>query len=202
MSKGGKKETVQTPDWASQQYINQMRAQGQQGAAVALDPNQSFFTGPMTQTPGEMAQAFMNPYQQNVIDGVRGEFDHLRNQAGMQAGQQATQAGAFGGSRHGVMEGARLGELDRAQASQIGGLLYGGHQNAMQQGLGFAEHQRQLQEQQMQEPLFRQQQAQNFMNLGLGPTGTQTTEKTSGGGLMGLLGAGASIYGAYQGSRQ
>src|SRR5690606_27342516 len=99
----------------------------------------------------------------------------LRGQAQMATQQAATQAGAFGGSRHGVAEGVRLGELDRAQASQIAGLLHSGYQQALGQGVAFAEHQRQLQQQQLQEPLFRQQLALGFQNMGMGPVGTTTT---------------------------
>jgi hypothetical protein len=64
-------------------------------------------------------QQLMNPYQQQVLDGVGRDFDKLRSQAHTQSNQAATAAGAFGGSRHGVMEGARLGELDSAQANTI-----------------------------------------------------------------------------------
>lgn len=170
MGKGGRTQTVsQAPDAASQGHINQMRRMAGNAAQTAQGGN--FFTGPITQ---EQIQGAMNPYMDQVIGGVRGEFDHLRSQAGMQTEQDATMAGAFGGSRQGVAEGVRLGELDRAQTGQIAGLMQGGYNQALQ----FAEHQRSLQERQMQEPLFRNQQALNFMNLGMGPVGTTQTQTT------------------------
>lgn len=191
MGKGGATQTVnQGPDQASQAYIDQMRQQGQQAAGTAMGGG-PFFTGPISQ---EQIQGAMNPYIQNVVDATRGEFDHLRQQALNGSNQEATMAGAFGGARHGVMAGARMGELDRAQGSQIAGLLHGGYQNA----LGFAEHQRQLQQQRMQEPLFRQQQAMNFMNLGMGPVGTHTQQaETPGRNPLGSAASGAMAGSAF-----
>lgn len=188
MGKGGGSQTVQQrPDAQSQQYINQMRQMGQNAAGVATGQQGSYFTGPLS--AGDISQA-MNPYMENVIGGVRGEFDHLRNQSMNQSNQQATQAGAFGGSRHGVMAGARMGELDRAQTSQIGGLLQQGYGQAQQ----FAEHQRQLRQQQIQEPLWRQQQGMNFMNLGMGPVGSQSTQTSQPGrNPLGSAAGGAMI---------
>lgn len=169
MGKSNGSQTVtQRPDAGSQRYIDQMRQAGQGAAGVATGGG-SFFTGPLT---GSQIQDAMNPYIQGVIDPTRAEFDHLRGQAVMGADDQAQQAGAFGGSRHGVMAGARMGELDRAQASQMAGLFSQGYGQAVQ----LAEHQRQLQERQMQEPLFRQQQALNFMNLGMGPVGSTAVQ--------------------------
>jgi len=185
--------TTSGPDPQSQQFINAMRRQAMQGQSAAMGGG-PFFTGPLTQTPGEMAEPFMNPYMQNVVDATRGEFDALRRQASTQAQQQATGAGAFGGSRAAVLQGARMGELDRAQGSQIAGLLSSGYQNALQQGMGFAESQRALQQQQMMEPLFRNQQALQFMNLGMGPMGTQTREtQTAGRNPLGSAMSGAAI---------
>jgi hypothetical protein len=57
---------------------------------------------------------FMNPYTQDVIN--RTGADMMRQSAMQQntLGAQATQAGAFGGSRHGVAEGTMLGDYGRA----------------------------------------------------------------------------------------
>lgn len=202
MGKGGKKQTQTSevrPDAASQAYINQQRNQAQQGANVALNAGGpgGLFTGPLQQTPGQIAQPFMSPFQDQVVGGIRGEFDHLRNQASMATAQDATSAGAFGGSRQAITEGARLGELDRAQASQVGNVLNQGYQNAMQQGMGFAERQRALQQQQNMEPIWRQQQALQMMNLGMGPTGqTQTTTMETPGASPFGSAAGGAMTGA------
>jgi len=187
--------TSTAPDAGSQDFINKQRALAERAANTAQTGN--FFTGPLEQTPGEMAQAFMNPYQDQVIGGIRGEFDHLRNQASMQNNQQATAQGAFGGSRQAVTEGARLGALDRAQGQQVGQFLNQGYQNSLAQGTQFAEHQRQLQQQQMQAPLFGNQQAMNMMNLGMGPVGQTSTQTQPGGSRFGgALGGAASGFAA------
>lgn len=77
----------------------------------------------------------MNPYTQAVIDPTRAEFDRLRGMARTETGNAAQAAGAFGGSRHGVAEGVRLGEIDRAQAGQIAQLQSGGYDKALQAAL-------------------------------------------------------------------
>lgn len=216
--------TTSALDPASQKYVDAMRAQAQGGANMVLaGPNaagggglfggmlgqmnqmqrggapggSSWFTGPQQMSVGDQAAQFMNPYMSNVVGAVQGQYDQLRNQASMGANQQATQANAFGGSRHAVMQGARLGQLDQGQAGTIAGLLHGGYQNALGQGTAYAEHQRQLQQQQLQEPLWRQQQAQQIYQGGMGPTGQTMTQTSPGGSLLGM-GAGLAqmAYGA------
>ena len=199
MGKGNTSTTTTGPDPASQAAIDRMRQQAQQGAGVATGTPGDFFLGADPRSVQEIIQPFMNPFQSQVIDATRGEFDFLRGGATRAANQAATRAGAFGGARHGVAEGTRLGALDRAQTSQIAGLLSQNFQQAVQQGIPFAERQRALEQQPAQEPLFRQQQALNFMNLGLGPTGTQTTTETSGDLFGDLIGGGLAVGGLLSG---
>lgn len=78
---------------------------------------------------------FMNPYQQNVVDAVGSQYDTLRGQAHLDANDAATRAGAFGGSRHAVMEGERLGQLDQGQAQTTAGILQSGFNDAQQRAL-------------------------------------------------------------------
>jgi hypothetical protein len=96
-----------------------------------------------------------------------------------------------------VAEGVRLGELDRAEQSNISGLLSRGFEQAVSHGIPFAERQHALNQQQAMEPLFRAQQAQQFRNLGLGPVGeTATTEQVQKGSLFGdIAGAGLAVGG-------
>jgi hypothetical protein len=200
MGKGNKQITAtQTPDAASQRYIDQMRGMALPGVQNMMNFQGSYFAGADPRSIEEQAAPFMNPYQQQVIDATRGEFDHMRGQALQGANAQATQAGAFGGSRHGVMAGARLGEIDRAQGSQIGGMLHQGWNNAVQQGLGYSEYQRSLRERQLQEPIFRQQTGLGLMNLGMGPVGTHTSQSMPNNLLGQLFGAGLTAYGMFGG---
>ena len=94
--------------------------------------------------PGSV-QAYMSPYQQQVIDAQMQEFDRQAaiNRQGIQ--DSAIQAGAFGGGRHGVQlaEYAKGSDMNRALLQ--GQLLQQGYQQAQaaraqdlqaQQGLG------------------------------------------------------------------
>jgi hypothetical protein len=87
-------------------------------------------------TAGQLSGAniaqYQNPYTQQVIDAAAA--DTLRNaQIGLnQLGTEASRAGAFGGSRHGVA----MGEMGRGVAQMLGqqaaGLRQAGFQNAQQ----------------------------------------------------------------------
>lgn len=195
---GPKQGPTQTtrPDAQSQTYIDQMRRTGQGGADAALNNPGSFFAGPDQRSIGEQIQPYMNPYMESVIDPTRREFDRQRSMAGQRTNADAVQAGAFGGSRHGVTQGVRMGEIDRNEAGTIGSMLQQGYGQAMSTGLSHIEHNRQLQERQMQEPLFRHQQALNFQNMGMGPIGqTSTMEQPRNrfGGAMSGATAGAAF---------
>jgi len=65
----------------------------QQLVNIGLDP----FTG-------EDIQQFMNPYEQEVIQGALGDIEKSRMMAANQVANQATAAKAFGGSRYGVQQ--------------------------------------------------------------------------------------------------
>ncbi len=93
------------------------------GGGANFQPTQSPVAGSVFQTSGNLFNQaaagpnigqFMNPYTSSVIN--RAGQDMMR-QAAMQQNQlgaQATQARAFGGSRHGIAEGAMLGDFGRA----------------------------------------------------------------------------------------
>ena len=50
-------------------------------------------------------EAFMSPYQQQVIDATKASFENKRLQERQQIADQAVAAGAFGGGREGVQRG-------------------------------------------------------------------------------------------------
>lgn len=81
---------------------------------------------------GANLAAYQNPYTQQVIDAAAA--DTLRNaRIGMNAlGTQATQAGAFGGSRHGVAMGEIGRGVAQTLAQQAGQLRQQGFTNAQQ----------------------------------------------------------------------
>lgn len=84
------------------------------------------------QVGGRSLNRYMNPYTDQVIDTTMADMDRARMMAQNSNGAAASAAGAFGGSRHGLVEA----ETNRAFADQAGqmaaGLRQGGFQNAQQ----------------------------------------------------------------------
>ena len=74
-------------------------------------------------------QAYMSPYMQNVVDVQQREAQRASNIAGAAQRGQATQAGAFGGSRQAIMDAERQRNL----ATQMGNIQATGLQSAFDQ---------------------------------------------------------------------
>jgi hypothetical protein len=83
-------------------------------------------------TSPNMAQSYMSPYMQNVVDIQQQEAIRQKQIADQGLQAQATKAGAFGGSRDAIMRS----EADRNLATQLGSIQATGLQNAYQQGMG------------------------------------------------------------------
>lgn len=103
---------------------------GQYGQALQGGGNLG--VGALSGDPAAIAK-LMNPYQQQVIDANNAEWQHTNAQTMNQVNDAATQAGAFGGSRHGVAEGVALANNNRAQQSQTANLLSQGYGQAVNQ---------------------------------------------------------------------
>ena len=94
-------------------------------------------------------QAFMSPYQQDVIDASLQEYD-IQAQKGLAGiAQRAIEAGAFGGGREGVQRAEYQSASDRNRAALQAQLLQQGFGQA-QQAAGQAFGQQQLLSQQQQ----------------------------------------------------
>ena len=78
--------------------------------------------------PGS-AEAYMSPYMQSVVGIQQREAQRAADIAGTQLGGQAAQQGAFGGSRHAIMQA----EAARNLAQQKGDIQAQGSQAAYQQ---------------------------------------------------------------------
>lgn len=134
---------------------------------------------------------FMNPYQQNVIDATNNEYGTARDAMIHSINQQATQAGAFGGTRADIAQGQGLSNLAQQQAGTIANLTYGGFNDAMNNayraanlGMGanagmanIGDYLRQIEMQQANPALGRA----DILRQGMvGPSGaTQTTQMPS-----------------------
>lgn len=116
------------------------QAAGAAGPGAALTGANQFYGGAvgagnlgLGALSGDAAAAakLMNPYQQQVIDEQNKAWQHINAQTQNQVNDAATRAGAFGGSRHGVMAGQAQAQNNAAQALQTAGLLQGGFESAM-----------------------------------------------------------------------
>ena len=103
-----------------------------QTAATRADEARQF-VGP------QAYQAFMSPYQQDVIDATLQEFD-IQAQKGITGiAEQAIAAGAFGGGREGVQRAEYMSASDRNRAALQAQLLqqgFGQASQAAQQAFG------------------------------------------------------------------
>jgi hypothetical protein len=102
-----------------------------EGLASGLGGFQPFLTQAQGMTGPTAYQAYMSPYQQDIIDTTLQEFD-IQSQRGLPAlANQAIQAGAFGGGREGVQRAEYQAASDRNRAALQAQLL----------GQGFAQAQ-------------------------------------------------------------
>jgi len=84
-------------------------------------------------------QAYMSPYQQQVIDTTLAEFDKQAAIGKHGLGKDASQAGAFGGARHGIAQSEYQLGSDANRAMMQAGLLQQGFGQGLagqQQALG------------------------------------------------------------------
>ena len=68
-------------------------------------------------------QAYMSPYQQDVIDTTLAEFDKQAQIGKLGLGKSASSAGAFGGARHGIAQSEYQSSSDANRALIQAGLL-------------------------------------------------------------------------------
>ena len=80
----------------------------------------------------QVAQQFMSPYQQQVIDVTLEEFDRNRAMQEQRIADQAYASGAFGGGRQGVLESEFRTGSDRERAAIQAQLLQQGYGQAQQ----------------------------------------------------------------------
>lgn len=106
-------------------------------------------------TAGQIGRAgsqYMNPYQEGVIDNVTGRMTDQRNMALGQVGDNAIQSGAFGGGRHGIVEG----EIYDNSQRNIGEMQQGMYQQGFDTSMGLG----------AQDVGYQMGAGQNMQNLG------------------------------------
>ena len=109
-----------------------LQVQAQQLAQQGIGSYQPFLQAAQAATGPQAYQAYMSPYQQQVIDVSLAEFDRNRAIQEQQIRDQAVASGAFGGGREGVAmaEYGKASDLNRAQLQA--GLLQQGFGQAQQ----------------------------------------------------------------------
>ena len=126
-----------------------------EGLASGLGGFQPFLTQAQGMTGPTAYQAYMSPYQQDIIDTTLQEFD-IQSQRGLPAlANQAIQAGAFGGGREGVQRAEYQAASDRNRAALQAQLL--GQGFAQAQNLAGADFARNIQLAQQTPALLGQQ---------------------------------------------
>lgn len=135
------------PTQLMQQYWNQA-AQGPQGSGyIGQAADMLGNVGNVRSIQGERGYTgignYMNPYTQNVVDTTMADLQRQRQitQQGIQ--DQATKAGAFGGSRHGIAEAETNRNFADIAAQTSGNLRQQGFNTAA--GLAQQDANRQLQ---------------------------------------------------------
>ncbi len=177
MSKGGQQSVSASVDPATQAYVEQLRK-----AALAAQGNPLYG---QAQTAGGLGLSaltgdstalgrLMNPYTE-TLNPI---WNQLRSTTLQTIGDQATAAGAYGGSRQGVAEGQALADIANAQAGQRY-QEYGGAMNRAAQlaNLGFGVNPQRL----------------ALLQAGVGPYGTTQTQQTHSDLFSQLLGAGVTL---------
>jgi hypothetical protein len=98
-----------------------------QGGIAGLTPPQT------SQQPSNIAQSYMNPYLQSVLNP---QLDELRRQndiTNMNTNSQLTKAGAFGGGRQAIMNSENNRNLMQEQNKTVGTGYSNAYDKAMQQ---------------------------------------------------------------------
>ena len=127
--------------------------------------------------PAAAAQQMMNPYQQNVVNKTLRDVGGAAQIGLNTLDAQASQAGAFGGSRHGVAMAEAAKGYQQQALDAVGALNQQGYQqsiqNAMnaasglqgagQQAFGMGQA---IQQQQMQQGALQRQAMQNLIGAG------------------------------------
>ena len=105
----------------------------QQSAATGLGTSIGQFTPGTLADPDSQISAYYNPYEQQVVDVVKSDFDRARKMSDMQEAGKAVGAGAFGGSRSGIAQQEAQRNLNDAELRALASIRGQGYQSAMTQ---------------------------------------------------------------------
>ena len=131
----GKYEAADLSKVFGPQFVAQMdplQLEAIKQATAGIGAYQPFLQEAQKATGPQAYQAYMSPYQREVIDTTLQEYD-IQSQKGMQGiADQAVRAGAFGGAREGVQRAEYQQASDRNRAALQAQLLQQGFGQAQQ----------------------------------------------------------------------
>ena len=116
-----------------QQFVagqDPLQAQAQTTALAGIGGYQPFLQAAQSSSGPTGYQAFMSPYQQDIIDTTLQQFDVQAQKGLPQLAAQAINAGAFGGGREGVQRAEYQQASDRNRAALQAQLLQQGFTQA------------------------------------------------------------------------
>jgi hypothetical protein len=199
------------PQFVAQMDPLQLEAVKQ--ATAGIGSFQPFLTAAQQATGPQAYQAFMSPFQKDVIDTTLQEFDKQAQLREQQIKDQATVSGAFGGAREGIQRAEFQSQSDKNRAALQAQLLQQGLQGRQISGLATLganvqaqkqaelQAQQQLAQQRLQQPLTAAQAygsgvtsliagypGQDKQVFSPSPSGTQTALSTAS-TLAGIYGA-------------
>ena len=111
--------------------VNQAATDAQSQALLA----QGMLDGSAGQYNPNSAQAYMNPYEDAVVQRTLADMQRASDISGQSDAAAAIGAGAFGGSRSGIVQSERGRNLLDQQAKAAGGIRQQGYQQALQQSM-------------------------------------------------------------------
>ena len=147
-----------------QQFVagqDPLSLQAQQLATQGIGGYQPYLQAAQASSGPTGYQAYMSPYQQDIINTTLQQFDVQAQKGLPQLAAQAINAGAFGGGREGVQRAEYQSASDRNRAALQAQLL--------QQGFGQAQ---QLSQQNFMNQLNLGQQSQSFLGQDVGALST------------------------------
>ena len=137
MAGGANPQNVTRPQMPTAQPFTPQMAQAPQMTQPSGGVFQQAAGAYNTALQGPNIGQFMNPYTSEVIDRTGADMMRQGQMQQNMLGAQASRAGAFGGSRHGVAEGTMLGDYGRA----FGDIAAQQRQSGFNTALGAAQQQ-------------------------------------------------------------
>ena len=136
---GGNVPGAQGPNAAQNQQYNMLTGMqtgygapgGYQGMYQNLSEANAQQLGPMDRSGGPSA-GYMNPYQDEMIGGLKKDYGKAMDMGANQIGAGASGANAFGGSRHGVAEGVMGASAMDNYLKQASGIRSDSYDKGMQ----------------------------------------------------------------------